>query len=377
MLMGRSRIPSIVFVLQGLGAGGSEHIVSQLCNHFAAKGWKVTLLAFDERESIPYYDHHHAVQVLALGLKSKRQGPLAALGYSHARLRLLQAAFKVISPDLVVSFLTRTNVLSVLAAGRNGPPVLVSERNNPALQKVGPVWELLRRHTYARAAGLVTMTHGAMGYFPPNMRKRSWVIPNPSTLPSGAAQRNTDGHTIGAVGRLVPQKGFDRLIDAFSRCADLIPEWRLVIWGEGPERSALECQRDSLGLTDRIVLPGITREAGEWIGQTDIFVLSSRFEGWGLVLSEAMAAGLPVVSTNCEWGPGDMIEPEKSGLLVPNGDEAALGAAILRLCGDDALRDRLGGAARERMAAFEPARVLKLWEATIEQLIDETVGAKR
>ncbi|MEW9857045.1 glycosyltransferase family 4 protein [Novosphingobium sp. M1R2S20] len=377
MLMARSRTPSIAFVLQGLGAGGSEHVVSQLCNHFAGKGWKVTLLAFDDRDTEPYYAHHPAVQVMPLGLKSKRQGPLAAAGYYRERLKLLRSAFQFVAPDLVVSFLTRTNVLSVLAAGRNGPPVLVSERNNPALQTVGPIWELLRRRTYARAVGLVTMTEGAMRHFPASMRKRAFVIPNPSTLPPAAAQRNAGQPTIGAVGRLVPQKGFDRLIEAFGRCAAQIPEWRLIIWGEGPERASLEAQRDHLGLTDRILLPGVTREAGGWIGATDVFVLSSRFEGWGLVLSEAMAAGLPVISTDCEWGPSDMIEPGKSGVLVRNGDEAALAAALVQVCGNEELRTSLGDAARKRMTAFEPSRVLKLWETTIEQLIDENMKAMR
>jgi Glycosyltransferase len=364
-----ARKPRIVFVLQGLGAGGSEHIVSQLCNHFAGQGWHVTLLAFEDRGSTPYYSMDPSVDVVALGLKSRRMGPIKALRQTRARFEILRSAFKAIEPDLVVSFLTRTNVLSVLAAGRRGPPVLVSERNNPALQRVGLVWEALRRYTYARAGALVTMTQGAMDYFPRSARRHARVIPNPSTLPPAARRTRADGRTIGAVGRLVPQKGFDRLIDAFARVSSLLPEWRLVIWGEGPERARLEAQRDRLGLTDRIDLPGVTGEAGAWVGETDVFVLSSRFEGWGLVLSEAMAAGLPVISTDCQWGPGEMIQPERNGLLVPNGDVAALGKAVVRLCSDADLRSRLGQAARERMTAFEPKRVLGQWDELIRAMV--------
>src|SRR3546814_16985490 len=124
---------------------------------------------------------------------------------------------------------------------------------------------------------------------------------------------------MAAVGRLVSQKGFDRLLDAFSRIATDHPDWTLVIWGEGPDRAALEEQRRRLGLDGRVEMPGVSKQPGGWIEQSDLFILSSRFEGWGLVLGEAMAAGLTVISFDCEWGPAEMIEQEKSGILVPIG----------------------------------------------------------
>src|SRR3546814_10544152 len=105
---------------------------------------------------------------------------------------------------------------------------------------------------------------------------------------------------MAAVGRLVPQKGFDRLLDAFSRIATDHPDWTLVIWGEGPDRAALEEQRRRLGLDGRVEMPGVSKQPGVWIEQSDLFILSSRFEGWGLVLGEAMAAGLPVISFDCD-----------------------------------------------------------------------------
>ncbi|RPF72708.1 glycosyltransferase family 4 protein [Aurantiacibacter spongiae] len=356
----------IVFVLQGLGAGGSEHIVSRVSSHFAAKGNKVTVLAFEERGAEPYYDHHPSVTIMPLGHKSKRMGSVAAIRYMLERRRLLKSAFSVLQPDLVVSFLTRTNILSVLAAGRDGPPVIVSERNNPAAQKIGTVWEALRRHTYARASALVTMTRGAMALFAPADGRRDHVIPNPATLPDEIAGPRVGGTNLVAVGRFVPQKGFDRLIRAFARASQAIPDWKLTIWGDGPDRPALEALRDRLGLTDRIAMPGISAEPGAWLDSADVFVLSSRFEGWGLVLSEAMAAGRPVIATDCDFGPADMIADPSQGLLVPDGDLDALAGAMERLCSDAALRERMGAAARQRMRAFDPDRVLAMWEEVID-----------
>lgn len=369
MLLRSSRPPNIAFVLPGLGAGGSEHIVSLLCNHFAAQGWGVTLIAFEDEASTPYYRHHPDVLIVRLGLQSQRRaaafGALAML----RRRQMLRRVLEDIMPDLVVSFLTRTNIVSILAAQPLDMPVIVSERNNPALQTVSRAWNLLRRWTYPRAAGLVTMTQGAMEYFESAMDVRGWVIPNPAPPAAAVALLRSDGRTIGAVGRLVRQKGFDLLIDAFARAAPAIPDWRLVIWGEGPERPALEAQCARLGLGGRVSLPGITRQPGEWIAQSDLFILSSRFEGWGIVVGEAMAAGLPVIAFDCQWGPAEMIEHDRSGLLVPNGDIPALGGALEQLCHDEARRRALGTAAKARMGLFGLDAICARWQAVITDVL--------
>ena len=378
MLVRASRPPNIVFVLPGLGAGGSEHIVSLLCNHFAALGWTVRLIVFEDEATPAYYSHHPAVRIVRLGLKSRRRPTPAAAMTMFKRRQRLQAALEEAAPDLVISFLTRTNILSVLSARRIGVPVIVSERNNPELQTVGSVWSRLRQWTYPRSAGLVTMTQGAMDHFARTMAVRGWVIPNPAPPPAAAMPRISDGRTIGAVGRLVPQKGFDRLIDAFARVATDIPEWRLVIWGEGPDRAALEAQRDRLGLSGRVTLPGITRQPGEWIAQSDMFVLSSRFEGWGIVVGEAMAGGLPVISFDCPWGPAEMIEQGRSGILVRNGDVPALGDAMAALCRDPDRRQALSNAAKARMTLFDMDHILASWRSVIfEVLKDHPIGAEQ
>ena len=378
MLVRASRPPNIAFVLPGLGAGGSEHIVSLLCNHFAALGWTVRLIVFEDETTPAYYSHHPAVRIVRLGMKSRRRpAPAAALTMFKRRQRL-QAALEEAAPDLVISFLTRTNILSVLSARRIGVPVIVSERNNPELQTVGSVWSRLRQWTYPQSAGLVTMTQGAMNHFARTMTVRGWVIPNPAPPPATAMPRISDGRTIGAVGRLVPQPGFDRLIDAFARVATDIPEWRLVIWGEGPDRAALEAQRDRLGLSGRVTLPGITRQPGEWIAQSDMFVLSSRFEGWGIVVGEAMAGGLPVISFDCPWGPAEMIEQGRSGILVRNGDVPALGDAMAALCRDPDRRQALSNAAKARMTLFDMDHILASWRSVIfEVLKDHPIGAEQ
>jgi glycosyltransferase involved in cell wall biosynthesis len=214
------------------------------------------------------------------------------------------------------------------------------------------------------------MTRGALEHFPPAMRRRGWVIPN---MADWHIMR--DIHTEGpkvftAVGRLVPQKGFDMLIDAFAAVASAHQDWILRIWGEGPERAGLERQIALRGMTGRIELPGVSNSPGSWIKSADAFVLSSRFEGWGLVLGEAMAAGLPAVSFNCHWGPAEMITHDENGLLVPSDDVPALASIMSRLMGDAELRTRLGEIAAASMRRFAPENILDRWRAVINDVLE-------
>jgi glycosyltransferase involved in cell wall biosynthesis len=358
----------VAIVLPGLGAGGTEHVVNVLANQWAARGWLVTLVTFERRGTAPYYSFHPDVRIENLGLPQAKRSLLPALLASFHRVRRLRSALKDLAPDAILSFLTRTNVSTLIATQGLGLSVVVSERNNPALQDVGPVWSFLRATLYPRAFGLVTMTNGALNYFSPRMRKRSWVIPNPVDLPS-VGERRRGGNLLVAVGRLVPQKGFDLLLQAFAKVHSDLPEWKLVIWGEGPDRPALEAERDRLGLRGCVELPGITSRPGIWVETADAFVLSSRYEGWGIVLLEAMAAGLPVLSFDCEWGPREMIDDEKNGLLVPAGDVDALAAGLRRLLGDESLRRRLGTAAALRAAKFTPQYVTQHWDEVVQAVL--------
>lgn len=355
----------IVIVLPALSAGGSEQAVSAIASTWAERGREVSVVTFEPRGTPVFHPLHPRVRLEQLGLPITKTGAVRGAFNSARRVLLLRALFRRIRPNLVISFLTRTNIVTLLAARGLGFPVVVSERNNPKLQAFGRAWEWLRRTTYPHAFGLVTMTRGAMATFPAEMRRRSWVIPNQIVLPHDLAPRR-DGRTLAAVGRLVPQKGFDLLLPAFARVAAAHPDWKLVIWGEGPERGRLEALRAELGLEGRVEMPGVTGRAGAWIETTDVFVLSSRYEGWGIVLLEAMAAGLPVVSFDCDFGPADMITDGTDGLLVPNGDIEALAAALSRTLGDAELRQRLGAAAAASARRFEGGRVMALWDEVVD-----------
>ena len=355
----------IKFILPGLSAGGSEHVVSFVANRLAQSGFDVSILSFEMSGSTPYYKTDDRIRIEYLDVPIGKRGPLGVLADIVRRVQRLRALFKEQRPDMVVSLLTRSNVIAVLAATGLDIPVIVSERNNPLRQKPGVVWQILRRYAYARAFGLITMTRGALECFPPVMRPRSWVIPNMADYQDFKPKFTNKRMVMTAVGRLVDQKGFDLLIQAWAKIADRHTDWCLRIWGEGPDRFMLESLAAAHGVADSVHMPGVSSAPGRWIEEADAFVLSSRFEGWGLVLGEAMAAGLPCISFDCPFGPADMITHNHDGLLIEEGSIDGMAGALSQLMGDASLRSRLGTQAESAAVRFAPAAIGDLWENTI------------
>jgi glycosyltransferase involved in cell wall biosynthesis len=356
----------IALVISSLGAGGAERVMITLANHWAASGRAVTLLTFAPPGSRPYYavDPRVSLRELDVVASSRRW---RSLHQSLRRIFVLRREIRAIQPDVVISFLAKINIVTVLATRGLDVGVIVSERNNPLRQVVNPVWRRLRLRLYGLADRLVTPSRGVLASLPAAVSARGRVIPNPVDLPEPSPRR-PDGRTLVAVGRLDEQKGFDLLLPAFARIAGDHPDWRLVIWGEGDLRAPLEALRDRLGLADRVQMPGVTERPGQWIDDAALFVLSSRYESFGNVVTEAMAAGLPVIVTDCPWGPGEIVRHGVDGWLVPPEDVAALAEGLDLLMGDDALRAGLADAALRSVRRFGRARVMALWDELVDEL---------
>jgi glycosyltransferase involved in cell wall biosynthesis len=358
----------IALVISALSAGGAERVIVALANCWAARGWRVILMTFEPPGTKPYYTIEPRVDLRQLGIASVGSPLWRALWQNLRRILALRQALRAADPDIAIAFLTKVNVLTVLASRGLGFPLVVSERNNPERQRFRASWSWLRERLYRVAYCVVTPSRGVLESFSGAIRARGRVIPNPIDLPQAAAPTGGSGRLV-AVGRLVHQKGFDLLLQAFARIAPEHPDWRLTIWGEGDQRAALEALAAELGLSGRVGLPGVTERPGQWVEAADIFVLSSRYEGFGNVITEAMAAGLPVVAFDCPWGPGDILRNGEDGLLVPPENVDALAAALRRLVLDADLRVRLGAAAARNVRRFARDAILAQWDALVAEAI--------
>jgi glycosyltransferase involved in cell wall biosynthesis len=203
------------------------------------------------------------------------------------------------------------------------------------------------------------------------------VVPNP--LPQGFAPRSRlDEPVIVGAGRLVGEKQWGHLVRAFAEIADLLPDWRLRVFGDGAARNRLQAMSRKAGLYGRVEVPGISRDMpGEW-AKASVAALTSKAEGYPLVLQEAMAAGVPVVSYDCPSGPREIVTHEVDGLLVTPGSTAGLASALLRLARDQDLRTRLGESAAQTARRWDADDLATRWEEIFgEALAAHAAGVRR
>lgn len=368
----------VLFVISDLEGGGAQRVAVTLMERWIANGWEVVLVTIAS-DATDFFAVPGGVERVIIDRPNDRRRLRAALLNNRDRLADLRRVARRVRPDIVISFLDRTNVLTLCALIGTDIPVVVSERIDPRQHSIAPVWRLLRRATYPRAAAIVVQTRAVQRWA--NRRfggARVDVIPNPVALAPHEAEPASGLPTpyVVGVGRLIPQKGFDVLLSAFGRIAIRHDGWHLVIAGEGTERASLMQQAARLGIADRVHLVGRVRNVETVVGGASMFVLSSRFEGFPNALLEAMALGVPAVSTACPSGPEEIITHERDGLLVPPDSIEDLATAIERLVQHSALRSTLGAAGRDTVAdRYSVDRIGRTWDDLIEDVGAQQCGS--
>jgi glycosyltransferase involved in cell wall biosynthesis len=367
----------ITLVVSTLTAGGAERVMSIMANYWAAHGRGVTLITVGS-ETTDFYALHPRVRRVALGLVTVssrrrvalRRRPWLALRNNLRWIRRLRQEIRTFRPDVVISFIHRMNMLTLLAVLGLKVPVIVSERSDVRKHRIGPFWSAVRRLLYPKARAVVVQSDAMRRWAETVVRKdKVYVIPNPVTLPAGSGGTvSPSGFKVVAIGRLGYEKGFDLLLRAFEKCVAEHPDWSLVILGEGPERGRLTELATRLDIEDRVRMPGLVREPAAVLRDASMFVLSSRYEGFPNALLEAMACGVPAVSFDCPSGPIEIVRDGVDGVLVPPEDVDALSAAMKRLMSDESERRRLALRAPEVLQRFGAEKVMEAWEAVIQRV---------
>jgi glycosyltransferase involved in cell wall biosynthesis len=222
---------------------------------------------------------------------------------------------------------------------------------------------------YHRLDLLSTLTEDDAAAYRKLLKGHTRIEVFPNAVPDVGGHRATlDDKVVIAAGRLVRQKGFDRLLPAWAEVVRLHPDWQLKIFGSGGEKDDLQRQIEQLGIQDSARLMGFTRQLHEEMSRASLYVLSSRQEGFPMVLLEAMGVGLPAVSVDCVSGPRDIIREGVDGHVVPEDDTPALADAMRGLMADADRRKAYGAAALETAARYDAAEIAGRWEERIEEL---------
>jgi glycosyltransferase involved in cell wall biosynthesis len=365
----------ILLFIHSLTGAGAERVTANLANSWAAAGLDVVVVtAAPQSEDAFALDPR--VRRISFDMPGVGSGLIDGVARTVERARRLRAVLREVRPDVAIGIMNVASVILALAArGLKDLRSIGTEHNFPGRDPLDPVRSLLRRYTYGWLDSVVVLTQESADWIRAHTAARTIrVIPNaaqwplPCSEPRVEPSRPEGRRRIVAVGRLTPQKGFERLVEAFSRVSDQHPRWDVVILGDGPDRVELEELVRARGLTDRFRLAGWAGNIGEWYENSDIFALSSRYEGFPCALAEAMAHGVPAVSFDCDTGPRDIVRDGIDGLLVRADDVTALADSLDRLMSDEALRARFAVCAVESRARFSKERILAEWARLFEDL---------
>lgn len=367
----------ILIFTNTLAGGGAERVVATLANYWARRQWRVRVVTLAPA-SEDFYALDPQVERLALDMAAPSEGAVDALRQNMRRVAALRRALNEFRPTVALAMMSTPNVLLAFAAwGLPGLCAIGSEHCYPPHRPLGRTWAALCRRMYGRLDAVVALTQECAQWIGTHSNAtRVPVIPNaaPWPLPQQAPHLDPDSlcgpgrRILLAVGRLDPVKNLELLVQVFAQLAPNHPDWDLVILGEGPQRAALEQAVRFMLPGVRILLPGVAGNVGEWYARADLYVMSSRSEGFPNSLAEALSHGLPAVSFDCDTGPRDIIRDDVDGLLVPPDDAAALMRALDRVMADADLRSRFAARAGEARERFSLERVAGMWEDLFREL---------
>ena len=357
----------ITCVIGTLGCGGAERVMTHLCGGLASRGHEVTLLTMCN--AVPdFYAVPAGVTRVRLHLPVLQKNGLFT---AASRLWQIVRAVRSTRPEVVISFMT----LSVLGAcWLLRVPYIFADHLDVRRPPEKWKWKLLRNFLLSRAKKVTVLSERDRKFLA--MYHPAWrvqIVYNPALAPAeGFFPRpsfmQADKKYVVAVGRLVKQKGFDRLLQAWRRICDDFPNWRLCLIGAGPDEAELKGLADTLDILYSVSFVPPQQGLNGVYCHADLYAMSSRAEGFPMVLLEAMAFGVPAVSFSCT-GPDVIIRDGVDGFLVKQNDTDRLAAKLAELMQDEAKRQRFGKKAQEVTRRFSLHKYLEAYETLCKEAV--------
>jgi glycosyltransferase involved in cell wall biosynthesis len=358
----------IGFVVGSLSSGGAERVISTLSNELIKK-YEIVIITFIK--SKPFYFLDDRIKVIAcINHKEQPSSVFQSFKLNYILTKRISKIIKREQIHIAIGFITSANILTTIAAKINRIPCIISERNNPLLEDVPRFWVILRKIVYPLADSLVLQTKGVKMFYEKKIKPHKiTILPNPISSELSKLQKHSlkKEKIILTVGRLDKNKCQDQLIKAY-KCINAT-EWKVNIIGDGCEKQELQNLIDEYNLNDKIKIISKVERIDKYYNKASIFVFTSKTEGFPNALLEAMHFGLPCISTDCNFGPSDLIEDGINGFLVPINDQIILKSQLSELINNEALRAEFSKKSKLRTENYKSEKVIAQWEKLINTFL--------
>ena len=355
----------IAFYINTLGNGGAERVISQLANYLSSIEYRVILITSYRVEN----EYFICEQVERINIESEKD-TRNVIKRNFSRIRAVRKICRREKVDVLISFMAEPNFRAVLACIGLPTKNIISIRSDPRREYGGKIGHCIGKFLLPMADGCVFQTEDAKSWFPKRLQKKSTIIFNPLAKAFFEVERKVVCNVV-SICRLNKAKNLGMLIRAFQRLANKYPDQNLLIYGNGEMKQELQELIASCSLEQRVKLMGATTDVPTVLAGAGIFVLSSDYEGMPNALMEALAVGVPSVSTDCPCGgPRMLIEHGTNGLLVPVGDEEKLVEALDFLLSDQEFAAQIGkNAAQKARGQFYSEKICAQWVQYIEGIV--------
>ena len=340
-------------------------VLTLMANYWAAQGKDVTITYVIAEEV--GFDIDARIKLIGQETYKESKNFLEGLFANLKRIMRLRQIIKETKPDVLISFTTMCNIVAYFAKLGSAVPLVISERTNPLAYPLNAVWSRLKHRAYKGADALVLQTQGVQSQYQIYSTPQ-YIIRNPLILPTHIPPiESYNSKILITVGRLDTYKNVQLLVKAFAKTNQ--KDWSLWIIGrDAGEQKNIEQDIETLDITKQVRFFGNQTNVFSYLSKASIFAMTSRVEGYPNALLEAMAMGLPAVSTNCDFGPSEIIEEGKSGFIVPLDDEKTFAEKLLLLMQSESLRQEMGQNARSVNVTHSLSAVMQQWDTLLESL---------
>lgn len=345
--------------------GGVEKIVAIQANHFIKKGFSVHILTRYKQSKISAYELDENILIDSYSWNINTKG-LAKVRNFYNFINWMRGKIKQINPDAIQTHGLNVGVLSVFSATKYQRKIIACDHNH--FENANKLWSFLRKLTYKKINTAVSLTQEDLSNFK-KVNSNSICIYNPVSI-SNFKFGYSKNKTALAVGRYTRQKGFDILIEAWNMVHNKYSDWNLKIIGEGEEKSNLELKINDYGLSDTIKLSSPTLNIVEEYNNSNVFILSSRYEGFCLVLIEALSIGVPVIAFDCKTGPKEVLA-EGGGILVEPENPHKLADAIINFIENSEQWDEISSLAITNGKRFTLENYFNEWDSLVYGIVNK------